>query len=176
MKIIIKKNKFKKKAVTPLITGVVITLIMVIFASIIISFVIPYFNTIEDLTKFRNNKQTLLAIDDILEDLKFSDINSYKEIYIHPNNDIFFSSDNSNVVIEQQITNYEYYSKFKENLDYGNLNISKENNKLIYTLSLLNIDINQTINLNANKQKIRFKVVDFNITKPVVNIERIEQN
>jgi len=175
MKIII-KNNLKKKAVTPIITGVVITLIAVIFMGIIISFVIPYFNTIEDLTKFRNNKQTLLAIDDILEDLKFSDVNSYKEIYIHPNNKIKFNSNNSNIIIEQYISNNDYYNNFKNNLNYGNLNISKENNKLIYTLNLENIDLNQNFELMPSKQKIKFKVIDLNSNKPIIFLKRIEQN
>jgi hypothetical protein len=171
----IKKNK---KGVAPIISGVAITAIAVMFMMIIINFAIPYFNTLQDLTKYKNNKANLLLINNTLEDLKIADINSYKKIYLHPNNEISIDSNNNKIIIKQEIKNFDFYSDFKDNQNYGNLNISKEKNNFVYRLNIENVELYNNINLANNRLQIKLKVVDYNelSNKAVIEIRRESLN
>jgi hypothetical protein len=158
MNIKIYKNK---KGIAPLFSGILILLISIIFMGIIITFAIQYFNNLEDLQKYKNNKNNLALINELVIDLKESSVGTSKKIFFDPTNTITFDSETDFVIIEQEIKNQRIYDNQKSNYKIGNLNIKKKYNMFEFTLDLNGIvDINNTINLTPAKQTISFTVVD----------------
>lgn len=166
----LKKNK---KGAIPLITGVVITLISVIIAGMIISFAINYFGSVEDLQNYNNNKSNLEYINSVLNDLSGKGEGSYKLIDLEPTDIITFNQTENTVTIIQNVENNNFYKKQDSNKQIGNLNISKENMKLIFTLDLNEVtDLNNSIDITSTRQRIKFEVADDSSTSFKIAINR----
>ncbi|MDD3178354.1 MAG: chitobiase/beta-hexosaminidase C-terminal domain-containing protein [Candidatus ainarchaeum sp.] len=154
-------NLKNKAGIIPLVTGVIITLISIIIAGIIISFASDYFGSLEDIQNYNNNKNNLEYINNVLNDLSSKGEGSYKLIDLDPTNIITFNQTENNITITQIVKNNNFYKKQDENKQIGNLNISKENMKLIFTLDLNNIvDLNNSIDITSTRQKVKFEVAD----------------
>lgn len=150
-----------------------VLLMSIIFLGIIIGFIIPYFNTLTDLQKFNNNKKSIALVDNVLSELRTADEGSYISIYIDPSDDITID-ENDTITIKQDIKNYNYFEDRKDDLNYGNLNISKEKTMFVLALDVSDIaDINNSIILSKNKQEVKFEVLSVSDSKPVVKITRV---
>jgi hypothetical protein len=170
-----KLKTINRKGAAPIISGILVLLMSIIFLGIIIGFTIPYFNTLTDLQKFNNNKKNISMINNIFSELRTADDGSYISFYIDPSDDIIFNDENNTITIKQDIKNYNYFEKRKDDLDYGNLNISKEKTLFVLTLDVNDIaDINNSITLSKNKQEIKFEVLSISTDdKPVVKVTRV---
>jgi|GEM_PF-2240703 len=168
-----KLKTIKRKGAAPLISGIMVLLMSIIFLGIIIGFIIPYFNTLTDLQKFNNNKKSIALVDNVLSELRTADEGSYISIYIDPSDDITID-ENDTITIKQDIKNYNYFEDRKDDLNYGNLNISKEKTMFVLALDVSDIaDINNSIILSKNKQEVKFEVLSVSDSKPVVKITRV---
>jgi hypothetical protein len=92
-------------------------------------------------------------------------------IELRTDNPLLFDEENNSVIIEQDIRNDNLYTKTKDDLNYGNLNISKNKNKFIYTLDLnAMIDLNNSLNLNTGAHFIDFNIIGEINNIPVVQV------
>jgi hypothetical protein len=164
----IRKNE---KGLAPMFSGILIIFISVVFLGIIIAFTIGYFNTLEDQQKYNNNKIILTTLNTTLTDLKESSVGTYKKIDISNDDIINIDQDTRTIIIEQEITNNQMYNRTKDTLSYGNLTITKTQNKFVYTLSLTGIvDFNSSIIILPGNHTLSLNVVDFNGNIPVIRI------
>ena len=142
-------------------SGILTLLISIIFMGIIITFSTQYFNTLDDLQTFKNNKNNLSVINDVLSELKNASEGSYRTIYLEPSDTITINQTTNKITIKQRVKNLRFYEKQKDYLNYGSLDINKQRNNFIFTLDLNGIiDFNNTVNLMETKQNISFLIVN----------------
>ncbi|MCK9293109.1 MAG: hypothetical protein WCY27_02860 [archaeon] len=162
-----------QKGIASMFTGILIFIIGIMFMGIMIAFIVGYFNSLEDMQIYKNNKNTLTIINNILIDLKTAETGSYKKINIEPTNVITFDNINNVVIIEQEIRNQRFYEKQKEYINFGNLNISKKENMIVFTLNLeTNIKLNNFVEILPAKQEISFEVFLKENDVTNINVER----
>ena len=160
-----------KKGMVPIFSGIIIILMSIILLGIIIEFGVGYFNTLEDQQIYNNNKVVLTTINNLLTNIKTSSIGTDMVIELRTDNPLLFDEENNSVIIEQDIRNDNLYTKTKDDLNYGNLNISKNKNKFIYTLDLnAMIDLNNSLNLNTGAHFIDFNIIGEINNIPVVQV------
>ena len=166
----------KQKAVSPLISGVLIIFISIAVAGIIIIFSNAYFGSLGDIQKYKNNKQNLEVMNNILNNLKTQNIGSYKLLNISPTNQIHFDKSKNNITITQKIKNISFLENQKDSISYGNINIKKSMDSLIFTLSLNNVDLNNNYDATTTAQQINFNVIATNNNVPNIRITRVNEN
>lgn len=67
-----------QKGIASMFTGILIFIIGIMFMGIMIAFIVGYFNSLEDMQIYKNNKNTLTIINNILIDLKTAETESIK--------------------------------------------------------------------------------------------------
>jgi len=154
-------------------TGILIFIIGIMFLGIIIAFLVTYFNSLEDMQIYKNNKNTLTIINEILIDLKTAETGSYKKINLDPTNVVIFDNVNNTITIEQEIRNQRFYEKQKDYINFGNLNISKKENMILFTLNLNEIvKLNNFLELMPAKQEISFEMISKENNIPTIDVNR----
>jgi hypothetical protein len=163
-----------QKGVTSLFSGIAILFVSIIFLGIFIYFAMNYFGTLEDSQRMKNNRDNLAYINDILTDLKDSEVGSYKEVYLDLSDPITVDNNSSNLYLRQEIKNKRSIENLKTQSQIGSLIINRQETSLLY-----NIDYNNNIlfynyiDIMPGLEELRFSVVDKNNNIPIIEIQRI---
>lgn len=163
-----------KKGAAPLFTGMMILVLSVLVMITIIAFVVPYFNTLSDSVRYKNNKENILTINETLLSLNNYSLGTYKEISLYPTDEIEFLSNENKIIIKQNINNSNRFAKTPTEQRLNNLLIKKENNQIIFELDLNNIvTIEDSFIVNKDsRQKIKFEITEIINNIPKISITR----
>ncbi len=162
------KKKNTQKGLSPLFSGMVILILSLSFLYIIMQFLVPYFQTIQD-TKIQNNSiDSLKQINKTISEIKEHDINSYKIINLDSLKEIVVDSNQNKIIVEQFINNKQLYESYREDF-IGNVSVTKENQYFIYSLDFENIDVNYDVVIPYGRQRVIFMVIDEG-ENPVITI------
>jgi hypothetical protein len=162
-----------KKGAAPLFTGMMILVLSFLLMITIVAFIVPYFNTLSDSINYKNNKENILEINNLLLSLKNNYIGTTKEISIYSNDDIEFNKEQNKIIIKQNIKNQEANTKKLNEQIFNNLVIKKENNLIIFELDLNNIiTLEESFVVNSTNQKLTFEIIDFIDNIPKIEISR----
>lgn len=158
----------KKKGMSALFSAMVILILSLAFMFVVVSFVIPYFQTIQDVKIQNNSVEHLRLINKTINEIKIHDINSYKVLNVNPLSNIYIDTENKKIFIEQYINNRQFYESYREE-NIGNIQIIKERQHFIYILDLDDIDIDVDFVVSPGKQELIFMVVDYDVN-PIITI------
>lgn len=159
-----------QKGANTIFTGIMILVLSVFVMIIVIGLVTPYFNNLNDGIKFKNNKETILSLNEQLLNLKDKETGSIIEININPVSNLEIDHINNKIIITQEINNPQ--NNFKEQI-YNNLTITKENNAFLFVLDLNGIvTLDKSIILSQSRQKLKFEVGEITFGVPYVILNK----
>jgi hypothetical protein len=158
----------KKKGMSALFSGMVILILSLAFMFVVVSFVIPYFQTIQDMKIQNNSVEHLRLINSTINEIKDYEIDSYKILNVSPLSNIYIDAEKKEIFVEQYINNKQFYDSYREGT-IGNIQVKKERQHFIYVLDIEDIDIDVDVVISTGKQELIFMVVDYD-DRPLITI------
>ncbi|MFA7709165.1 MAG: LamG-like jellyroll fold domain-containing protein [archaeon] len=148
--------KLNNKGVSTIFTGIMIFVLSIVVMTIILAFVIPYINSLNEQIRYKQNKENIFWLNQELQELKNLDVNSYKNLDLQTTDEITIDSETNTIYITQQLKT-DSFNNFKNQI-FENITILRENNALVFTLDLDGIITLNKSTIVTNNRTIRFDI------------------